>query len=203
MERLLPLFPLPELVVFPGLWIPLYIFEDRYKQMTRDLLTQPEDERRLVLVQSRSDGSYCSVGGYVRLVMASENPDGSFHIACRGEDRCHVQEARKGERLYHQVPDRPFALKRSDPAQEAVAAWDGMDAFRQYVAGKADPKALDEALVNIPEDPLYQASFLCVNLQTTAEDRQAMLEAPSLVERLELARTIMRQGSIFGGVAEA
>ena len=36
--RILPLFPLPDVVLFPGQIIPLHIFESRYRQMTRDLL---------------------------------------------------------------------------------------------------------------------------------------------------------------------
>ena len=201
METLLPLFPLPEAVIFPGQLVPLHIFEDRYKQMIRDLLAQPEDERRFVIVLSTSGGNHREVGGYVRLVMANENPDGTYHVVGRGEDRCHVLEARKEARLYHQVPDRPFPLERSDPALEAVTAWDGMEAFRNYVAGRADPRALEEAIAKIPDDPLYQASFLCVNLRISAKSRQTLLEAPSLVARLELAQGFMRDGD--GGGAEA
>lgn len=203
MEALLPLFPLPETVVFPGQLIPLYIFEDRYKQMIRDLLTQPEEERRFVIVLSGWGGSHREVGGYVRLMMATENPDGTYNVVGRGEDRCHVQEVRMEAKLYHQVPDRPYPLQRSDPALEAVAAWDGMEAFRLYVAGKADPGALEEAIAHIPDDPLYQASFLCVNLRISAKNRQALLEAPSLVERLELAQDFMQRGSSGESVAEA
>jgi ATP-dependent Lon protease len=58
-------------------------------------------------------------------------------------------------------------------------------------------------MTNLPDDPLYQASFLCVNLRVPALDRQALLEAPSLVARLELAQILMRQGSITGSTAEA
>jgi len=54
--RRLPLFPLPETVVFPGLLIPLYIFEERYKQMVRDLLARSEDQRRFVITLATQDG---------------------------------------------------------------------------------------------------------------------------------------------------
>ena len=201
-ERLLPLFLLPETIVFPGLLIPLFIFEERYKQLTRDLLGAPEQDRRFAITLATQDG-FREVGGYVRLMMASENPDGTFNIVCRGEERCYVQEARVIEKLYHQIPDRPFPLERSEPAREAVAAWDAMEAFRAHVAGKADPQRLEEAIANLPEDPLYQASFLCVNLQLPSSGRQALLEAPSLVARLELAQALMRQGSLSEGMAEA
>jgi ATP-dependent Lon protease len=201
----LPLFPLPETVVFPGLLIPLFIFEERYKQMTRDLLAQEEGHRRFVITLAGPEaGMYRKVGGYVELLAASENPDGTFNIVCRGGERCRVSEAGLEEgKLYHSIPDQPFPLERSDPGLEAIAAWDAIEAFRAYVAGKADPKALEQAIASLPEDPLYQASFLCVNLRVPAADRQALLEAPSLVARFELAQKLMRQRPLSSGAAEA
>ncbi len=200
MKRL-PLFPLPETVVFPGLLIPLYIFEERYKQMVRDLLAQNEDQRRFVITLATEAGIR-EVGGYVDLLAASENPDGTFNIVCRGGERCRVEGV--GEKnLYQTTLDIPFPLERTARSEEIVAAWDAMEAFRGYVAGVADPQALEEAIANLPDDPLYQASFLCVNLRVPALDRQALLEAPSLVARLELTQTLMRQGSLSGSSAEA
>ncbi len=202
MKRL-PLFPLPETVVFPGLLIPLYIFEERYKQMVRDLLAQSEDQRRFVITLATETGIR-EVGGYVDLLAASENPDGTFNIVCRGGERCRVEGVGVFEKnLYQTTLDVPFPLERSARSEEIVAAWDAMEAFRGYVAGVADPQALEEAIANLPDDPLYQASFLCVNLRVPALDRQALLEASSLVGRLELVQTLMRQGSISSNSAEA
>jgi ATP-dependent Lon protease len=105
--------------------------------------------------------------------------------------------------LYQTTLDIPWPLERSARSEEIVVAWDAMEAFRSYMAGFADPSALEEAIANLPDDPLYQASFLCVNLRVSALDRQALLEAPSLIARLELAQTLMRQGSMAGSSAEA
>lgn len=202
MKRL-PLFPLPETVVFPGLLIPLFIFEERYKQMVRDLLAQSEDQRRFVITLATPQG-FREVGGYVDLLAASENPDGTFNIVCRGGERCRVEGVGVFENhLYQTTLDIPYPLERSTRSEEIVAAWDAMEAFRSYMAGVADPVALEEAVANLPDDPLYQASFLCVNLRVSAQDRQALLEAPSLLERLERVQTLMRQGTISGSTAEA
>ncbi len=202
MKRL-PLFPLPETVVFPGLLIPLYIFEERYKQMVRDLLAQAEEQRRFVITLATQDGIR-EVGGYVDLLAASENPDGTFNIVCRGGERCRVEGVGVFEKnLYQTTLDLPMPLERAARSEEIVAAWDALEAFRGYMAGVADPVALEDAIANLPDDPLYQASFLCVNLRVSALDRQALLEAPSLIARLELAQTLMRQGSISSSTAEA
>ncbi|MDX2005834.1 MAG: LON peptidase substrate-binding domain-containing protein [Meiothermus sp.] len=199
----MPLFPLGQTVVFPGLMIPLYIFEDRYRQMIRDLLEAPEGGRQFVITLADGEQSFREVGAFVELIGAQENPDGTFTIVCRGGERCHIEGAGVFDRLYRTAICTPMPLERSARSAEAVAAWDAMDAFRAHVAGVADPQRLEEAIANLPEDPLYQASFLCVHLQVEAEDKQALLEAPSLVARLELAQALMRQGSFGQGVAEA
>lgn len=49
----IPLFPLPETVLFPGMALPLHIFEERYKQMIRDCMNN--DISRIVIVLSKSE----------------------------------------------------------------------------------------------------------------------------------------------------
>jgi len=171
--------------------------------MVRDLLAQGEEQRRFVITLATQDGIR-EVGGYVDLLAASENPDGTFNIVCRGGERCRVEGVGVFDKnLYQTTLDIPYPLERNARSEEIVAAWDAMDAFRSYMAGVADPGALEEAIANLPDDPLYQASFLCVNLRVPAQDRQALLEAPSLVARLELAQALMQQGSFSGSSAEA
>ncbi len=198
----LPLFPLPESVVFPGLLVPLYIFEERYKQLTRDLLSAPEGERRFIITLAEP-GGFREVGAYVDMLQASENPDGTFNIFCRGGDRCRLEGAGVFDKPYQTTLHTPYPLERSDAGAEAVAAWDALDAFRSYVSGRADPRSLEEALSNLTDDPFYQATFVSVHLDIPAANKQALLEAPSLVARLELAQTLMRQGSISQGSPEA
>src|SRR5258708_9175033 len=48
MTETLPLFPLGT-VLYPGLVLPLHVFEDRYKQLVRDLLNEPEPRRFRVI----------------------------------------------------------------------------------------------------------------------------------------------------------
>jgi uncharacterized protein len=199
----LPLFPLGQTVVFPGLMVPLYIFEDRYRQMTRDLLAAPESERQFVITLAQDEQHFREIGAFVELLGAQENPDGTFNIVCRGGERCLIEGAGVFDKLYRTAICTPLPLERSERTLEAVAAWDAMDAFRSYVVGVADPQRIEEAIANLPDDPLYQASFLCVHLQVEAEDKQALLEAPNLVARFELAQALMRQGPFGQNTAEA
>jgi len=50
------------------------------------------------------------------------------------------------------------------------------------------PQARDQASTAMPDDPLYQASFICANLRLPTDRAQRLLEAPTLVDRFRAAR---------------
>ena len=200
----LPLFPLPQTVVFPGLLIPLFIFEERYRRMTQDLLALPEGERRFVITLAGPEpGQMRSIGGIVEVMAVSENPDGTFNMLTRGAERCWVEDINSREHPYLSVPEKLYPLERGDLAAERIAAWDAMEAFRSFAQGRMDPKALEQAIHSLPDDPLYQASFLCVNLGAEASLRQYLLEAPSLLERFARVQQFIRQFQQPGGSVSA
>lgn len=192
-----PLFPLPETVIFPGMTIPLYIFEERYKQMVKDCLT---NQPRLVIVLSRprahlSDGAVPThaVGAYVDIIKVAENMDGTYHILVHGQERCKVEAIDTTSHPYYSIEDRPYPLVRGDPNLEQVAAWDALDTFRRYAQKFFDTSAQEQLEEAIPDDLVYQASFICANLRVPAVARQAMLEAPSLIARFQSAQRLMQE----------
>ena len=209
----LPLFPLPETVVFPGMTLPLYIFEERYKRMVKDCVEN--NQRRLVIVLAKevsilsemSDWvdkiplpSTYDIGTFVDILSVSENPDGTYNILTHGQERCRVaptdslavSEADGSTRYLYYSEDKPEALKRDDPNVERVSAWDTLDTFRTYAATFFAFDALKQIEEALPEDLLYQASFICANVRVSASERQQLLEAPSLVKRFELAQRLMQ-----------
>jgi uncharacterized protein len=193
---LIPVFPIPDLVVFPGLFLPLYIFEEKYKKMTRDLLLMPERDRKFIVTMAHSDG-FKGVGALVNLLQANENADGTFNLMCKGDQRVLVTVQPSLE-PYLVAPEQLVVLGRHGAAQEAMAAWDATEDFRAYLQTAADPSALEQMFENLPDDPLFQASFICVNLRIPSFDRQLLLEADSLLARLQLARDFMREYPLKG-----
>ncbi len=209
----LPLFPLPETVVFPGMTLPLYIFEERYKRMVKDCVEN--NQQRLVIVLAKQTSLFelsdslddailpvtYDIGTYVDILSVSENPDGSYNILTHGQERCRVEladqlavtEADGSTRYLYYSEDKPEALRRDDPNLERVSAWDTLDTFRNYAQTFFAFDALKQIEEALPDDLLYQASFICANLRVPAHERQEMLETPSLVERFELARRLMQE----------
>lgn len=194
----LPLFPLPETVVFPGMTLPLHILEERYKAMVRDLLE--EGRHRFVMVLQRPSArisdhvaSAYGVGSYVDIVSLGENPDGTYNLLVHGQERCHVKDIDAVSHPYLSVPDHPYPLRRSDPNLEQIAAWDALDTFRAYAKKVFAFDALSQIEEALPHDPVHQASFICANIRVPAASRQVLLEAPSLVERFGLAQKLMQE----------
>lgn len=122
-----PLFPLPNVFLFPGTRMPLHVFEPRYRQMVQDLL---DGTGRLVLgtllerrtsTTASSDASrtvptalppILPIGGLGEILQHERTPDGRFYIVVGGLARVHVKEA-ASDRLYRRVAIEPV---RETPA---------------------------------------------------------------------------------------
>src|SRR6185369_9454721 len=95
--RELPLFPLPQAVLFPGALMPLHIFEPRYRKMTRDAL----DTHGALAIAHIIEGSpidehghpaIALVAGVGLIIESQELPDGRFNILLEGRARVHLTE---------------------------------------------------------------------------------------------------------------
>src|SRR5262249_6080644 len=91
----IPLFPLPNLVLFPQVMLPLHIFEDRYKKMINHCI---DNDEVFGLVQLRaaadheSEETIHSVGVTARVVQVERLEDGRMDILCAGESRFRIVE---------------------------------------------------------------------------------------------------------------
>ena len=93
----LPLFPLPQTVLFPGCLLPLHVFEPRYRAMLKDVL----ETHRVLAVVLITDGSshaaqgtpeIADVAGVGVIVDHTELPGGRYNILVRGRARVRLRE---------------------------------------------------------------------------------------------------------------
>jgi uncharacterized protein len=111
----LPLFPLPSVVLFPGVFLPLHIFEARYRQMVRDALTG-ERMIGMVLLKPGFEANYegtpaiYDVGCAGLITHAERLPDGRFNIILRGIDKFRLvgEEEPSAEVLYRSALVTPI-----------------------------------------------------------------------------------------------
>jgi uncharacterized protein len=200
----LPLFPLPGTVVFPGMTVPLYIFEERYKKLVSVCLSQ--ERPRFVITLAKADEvirdeetPFYRVGTVVHILQVSQNPDGTYNLLGHGQERClvevtereDVKELDGSSRPLFFSEDNDLALKRDDPNEERLAAWDALETFQKYAKQFFAFQAAQQIEEVMPEDLVYQASFICANIRVPSDSRQVLLEAPSLIARFQLAQKLM------------
>src|SRR3954469_21701812 len=121
MSELLPLFPLPNVVLFPNVFLPLHVFEPRYREMVADAL--PSDRMiGMVLLPPGWDRAYegrppiYPIGCSGVMTHVERLPDGRYNIVLRGLERFRVLEE-DHERSYRRAVVEPLhetALSRDD-----------------------------------------------------------------------------------------
>ena len=124
----LPIFPLPDQAFFPRTFLPLHIFEARYRAMVNDCMGR---DRRLAIVslkpgyESSSEGRppVNQVVGIGKIVRCERLPTGRFNIVLRGECRARIERELPADTLYRLVRAMPLADVGADrPAVSALSA---------------------------------------------------------------------------------
>jgi Lon protease-like protein len=192
-RRALPriaIFPLPGAVLLPHALVPLHIFEPRYRKMTRDC---DEGSRTLALANIPDDRAagerpprVLPVIGVGVLVRVDRLPEGRLNVVLRGVQRARIeQELATGEpyRLVSATPlvsrATPGALQRANDLKRLVLALSAalrnkeIQALAQLAARAGDPGDLADIVAGV--------------LLPDAGDRQAVLEAVEMEQRLDLA----------------
>jgi Lon protease-like protein len=193
LPRLIPIFPLPNVVLFPGVPLPLHIFEPRYREMTRDA-RMSDQVIGMTLLRGDWQKDYhgtppiFSTGCAGRMVSAEELPDGRFNILLHGiREFSIVREA--GDRMYRQaeIVWRPSVLGAtigSDRRRYLLALLDRFLVSQPETPARKllqDPSLSDELLVN----------FFCYALELAPLEKQGLLEMTSLDTRAGALREVL------------
>lgn len=201
----LPIFRL-DIVVFPGMTVPLRVSEQRYRRLVRYATENVGEPPRFIIAHSAKqhglrDGPpvFPEYGTVVNIISLDERPDGSYELLVHGQERCKLHITRSEDiaepngavRQLWFSSEQYVPIERSDPNAEQVVAWDALDTFKDY-AGELYRGNHDAEIERfLPADPVYQASFICANIQAPQKFKQPLLEAPTLTRRFELARELM------------
>ncbi|MFQ5839456.1 MAG: LON peptidase substrate-binding domain-containing protein [Candidatus Methylomirabilales bacterium] len=105
MQIEIPIFPLPNVVWFPHTYLPLHVFELRYRQMVEDCLC---GDRRMAVVRLKEgwEKDYYGrppvhrIAAAGKIIRANRVPDGRFHILLLGEERIAIAGEIPKDRLY-------------------------------------------------------------------------------------------------------
>ena len=196
MTDTLPLFPLGT-VLFPGLLLPLHIFEDRYKELVRDLLDGPEPRRSGVIAikKGRETGvegvsSLYEVGCTATLRETEGNDDGGYEVVAVGTQRFRL-DALDESRAYLQGEVEFLAEDEGDSAAAGRAAHLVAEAFQAYLDVLTAQGLAQVNVPEVPEEPVLLSYLVAASMIIDLPDRQALLAEPDSLSRLTAERAML------------
>lgn len=190
--RELPLFPLPEVVLFPGCRLPLHIFEFRYRIMMNTILQS--DGRFGVLMFDPSSGAVASVGGCAEVIHHHRMADDRMKIVTLGQQRFRVLDFVREKPYYvglvEWIEDQPTDQDLKPMASEVEQL---LRDFIHLAAKLTDQDIkLPEAVPTLPVELSYWvAGYLSNNIYGVAQEMQALLEMQNTLSRLEREAEIL------------
>ncbi len=206
---MIPLFPLGT-VLFPGLVLPLHIFEERYRVLVRDLLALPEQDRHVGIVAIR-EGQEVGEGGAAALFgmgctaylqAAEELEDGRWDIVTVGSRLFRLEDVGY-DRAYltGEVTWLPDDL--GDPDEAQVLDRSVRTAFQAYVDALSRASGGTAGELDLPDDPLVLSHLVAASMRLDLPDQQDLLEQVTGVARLRRELSVLRREEAFLRVLQA
>ena len=198
MSERLRLFPLGT-VLFPGMVLPLHIFEDRYRQMVHELLDGPEPRRFGVIAirKGRETGiegvsSLYEVGCTATLRQTEEHDDGRFDLITVGTQRFRL-ESLDESRPYLQGDVEFLPEDDGDSAAAGRAASLVAATFRDYLEALAARGLAQITIPDLPEEPVLLSYLVAATMIVDLPDQQALLAEPDSLSRLAAERALLQR----------
>ena len=183
MSEELPLFPLGT-VLFPGLVLPLHVFEERYRALVRRLVELPEGTPREFGVVAIRRGWEVDQQGVLTL----------HDVGCTAQ----VRQVTAHPDVRHVDADRePYLLADVDWLDETAGPGEEvdrlvptvLDLFQRYLR-LVRPAQLGE---QVPEDATVLSHVIAATAALSLDERQALLAAPDTAARLRAERSLLRR----------
>jgi len=180
----IPLFPLPNVVLFPQVFLPLHIFEPRYRQMVADAL-QGDRIIGMALLRPGYEAQYqgrpaiYDVGCAGVITHSHPFPDGRYDIVLRGIEKI---------RITSEDQSRPYRIGHVEPISETIPADEAQPLRQQRQRLEAVLAAAVERVraepkfpPSVPDEDLINA--LAQHLELEVVERQALLECHGVLAR--------------------
>lgn len=197
MSEQLPMFPL-NTVLFPGVTVPLRVFEDRYRALVHRLLRIEDPAERLFgsvairegyEVGERGGQSVHRIGCLLQLTEVEPHDDGTFDIVAVGRSRLRLEAMESSGPFLSGTID--VIREHEEPVDPELVqtACDIFDRYRDALSEIHGEEVLEGSL---PQDPTYLSWSLAATCLLTLPDRQSLLEAENASLRLGMLTTMLR-----------
>lgn len=197
----IPLFPL-NVVLFPGMMLPLHIFEERYKIMIRKCLTEGTNfgvvltKRHIKPGEDADDKifeDFYSIGTTARITAVEHLKDGRMNLITIGQDRFIIKQFYPGINNFLIGHVEPLPMYEGGDEEKIKRMTESLRVIVQrYINHLADASGEDLSGANIPTEPLSLAFLAGTAIQgpswSNQSDKQRLLSTRSLPSLI--ARTI-------------
>jgi ATP-dependent Lon protease len=182
----LALFPLPQIVLFPGALLPLHVFEARYRTMTADILSGSRQLSVVMLtagepLDAHGHPPIAKVAGIGEVIEHETLADGRYNILVQGKARVQLEE------LPFRSPYRRARATLAPIVDTSISESDLtalVSAATQLIARLRKNQPSMELEVPPLTDPGAAADLLAQQLVASADDRQKVLECFGVRERI-------------------
>jgi ATP-dependent Lon protease len=188
----LPLFPLP-LVLFPGMTLPLHIFEQRYRRMLADVLAGDGRFGLIVVAEGTQEDEIApgTIGTIAEVTSSEKLPDGRSNIVVRGVERFSFSGLVDTALPYRLARGETF----EDEPEFGPEVHDLADRVRQLFqrVGKAARTLTDDPapVPELPDDPSLLSFAIAAIIDLDLEARQQILASRSSLDRLQRLDSVL------------
>ncbi len=182
----MPLFPLKNVVLFPGMALPLRIFEPRYQEMVDRCISEKIPFGVLLIEEGQEVGKTARphmVGTAARITQIERYEDGRMDIVAVGTQRFRVVEFNY-TRAYLSASVRHYPMINGETKDASQLAQRVRPRIVEYVELLAKASNAPLRLDRLPEDPTTLAFLVAISLQISSSDKQKLLEMPGIPEML-------------------
>lgn len=210
MTERLPLFPLG-MVLFPGLVLPLNVFEERYRALVRDLLDGPQESRHFGVVAIRegrevgADGitALHEIGCTARLQRAEAQDDGRYELVTTGETRFRLTHLHTDDKPYFTGDVEWLGDDVGDADEAALLDRAVRTAFADYLAALSEAGGGQVQAPDLPDDPLVLSHLVGATALLDLDERQALLAEPDGAMRLRRELRLLKREAVLLRVLRA
>jgi hypothetical protein len=196
MSTEIPLFPLGS-VLYPGLVLPLHIFEDRYRELVADLLAGPEPRQFGVIAirhgrETGIDGvsALYDVGCAAELRQVEQYEDGQYDLVTVGAQRFKLLGLREPD-PYYTGDVELLADDAGDQDEAAVAVPGVQQAFRAYLDVLTERGGARITMPELPDEPVLLSYLVAAAVVVDLPVKQRLLEEPDAHRRLVAERRLL------------
>ena len=191
----LSIFPLPGAILFPGLQLPLHIFEPRYRALVSDALAR---DRRISMIQPRKPGdggSLYDIGCIARIGEVEALEDGRYNVILEGEQRFRLIRELDVTTAFRQVEGEPIAEPEDQYLSSVERA--GFEQEARLFADRQGYSVDWDSVARLDDQSLINGVSQIAPFDPAA--KQALLEAPDLASRCELLVQLMQFFGLHDG----